>query len=260
MRVRDLWPVIAVTGCSLGLGACYDDWHGGYCDPNNASCGAPSSGVDPSGIYQGTLTDAASGHSTTVVAIFGENGDVRMSGQDGTYYHLNVGTEGNTLSGGYYGYSSTPNFPNGMDSTTGDVNATVSYQSGISGTLTDASGNEESLSLTFQKVYLTGSSLATLVGTWSASTSTGFSFSATIAADGSFTASDSNNCSYSGVFDLIDTSTDAYSTSFVRTCGGADDTFYGLASYYPASGATAAQIEFLSDDGNGNDLAFALVK
>ncbi|HXC10063.1 MAG TPA: hypothetical protein VNV61_14120, partial [Steroidobacteraceae bacterium] len=83
-------------------------------------------------------------------------------------------------------------------------------------------------------------------------TAGGFSLTATIASDGSFTATDSNGCSYSGTFSQIDPVYDVYGENHVLTCKGANPTtFDGLATYFPASGNTGASIELLTDDSAG---------
>jgi hypothetical protein len=124
----------------------------------------------------------------------------------------------------------------------------------LNGSLTDHSGTTEALTLNDNPVYSTGSALANLAGTWSY-TAGGFSLTATIAADGAFTATDSSGCSYSGTFSQIDERYDVYGENHVLTCkGGVQTTFDGLATYFPASGNTGARIELLTDDSAGADL------
>jgi hypothetical protein len=198
------------------------------------------------------LADKATQQETSVVAIIAANGNGRMSGEDGTYYRFNIGPSGNNLSGSFQGYSQSAPFLNGSQSTSGALSA-FTTSAGLSGTFTDQAGGADGLLLNFDPVYNSGSSLTTLVGTWSYTAANGFSLTATIRSDGTFSALDSNNCSYSGAFGLIDPNFDAYSETYVRTCNGSMATFTGLASYLPAAGnATPAQITLLADD-NGSD-------
>lgn len=162
-------------------------------------CGAP---VGADGIYEGTLTNQATQQENPVIAIIAENGDGRMSAQDGTYYRLNVAQSSNDVSGSFYGYSQSAKFPNGNQSDSGSLTAVITSP-GLSGTLTDKSDDTESLLLNFDNVYTLASSLSLLAGTWNYSAN-GFSLTATIQADGTFSAIDSNSCSYSGSFGLID--------------------------------------------------------
>jgi hypothetical protein len=72
---------------------------------------------------------------------------------------------------------------------------------------------------------------------------------ATIRPDGTFAAIDSNSCTYTGAFNLIDPNFNAYSEDYTRSCSGAKDTFTGLATYFPPSGnTTSADIKLMADD------------
>jgi hypothetical protein len=192
---------------------------------------------------------AAVGRGTFAVGpvIVALQGDGAISGQGGTYYRLNVGLSGNNVSGTFYGISQGAKFPNGTQTTTGSVSA-IATPPGLSGTLADQTGATDTLMLNFDTVYNLSPSLATLAGTWSY-TFNGFSLTATIRPDGTFSAIDSNNCSYTGAFGLIDPNFNAYSESYTRSCNGANVTFTGLATYFPPSGnTTTADIKLLADD------------
>ena len=220
-------------------------------------CGAPpAQGAD--GIYEGTLTNPGAQQGNSVFAIIAETGDGRVSSQDGTYYRLSLAEAGYSVRGTFSGYSTGVSFPNGGLSTAGTVGATLTL-AGLSGTLTDNAGHADALALTYDNTYAIGSSLATLVGAWSYSTS-GFSLTLTIQADGTLSGLDASGCSYSGAFSLIDPAFDAYSESYTRTCNGSSVGFTGLASYFPAAGTTPAQIRLLADDGAGQYLVADLVE
>jgi hypothetical protein len=148
------------------------------------------------GFYEGTITNTAARRATHVIAISGANGEGRVSGQDGTYYRLSLAQGDNILSGSFHGYSEGANFPNGAQSDAGSVAAVIT-QRGTRGTLTDQSGNAETLSLNFDNNYTLASSLPMLAGTWSFSVN-GFSLIAALQMDGTLSAVDSNSCSYSG--------------------------------------------------------------
>ena len=219
-------------------------------------CGAPAQGAD--GIYEGTLTNQGAQQGNSVFAIIAETGDGRVSSQDGTYYRLSLAEVGSSVTGSFTGYSTGVSFPDGGQSTAGTVGATLTL-AGLSGTLTDGAGHAAALALTYDNTYAIGSSLATLVGAWSYSTS-GFSLTLTIQADGTLSGLDANGCSYSGAFSLIDPAFDAYSESYTRTCNGSSVAFTGLASYFPAAATTPAQIRLLADDGASQYLAADLVE
>jgi hypothetical protein len=259
-----LLPVVAISGSTLlvgcGGGACCYGSYGSYGGCSYGSCGSYG-GADPAGIYEGSLTDPGNQQSIPVIAIIAEDGEGRMSAQDGTYYRLSVGTTGNGLSGSFQGYSQGASFPDGTQTAGGMLSGTV-QSAAIQGTLTYVAGQTQPLTLTFDNAYDNNTpSLAALAGSWSYS-SGGFTLNATVGADGSFSATDSNACEYSGSFTIVDPSFDAYHVSYTRTCNGVSASFMGLSSYFPASGSGASaapvHIELLADDGAGDFLAAEL--
>jgi hypothetical protein len=243
-----LLPVVTITGSSLVVGC--SGYSGGSCGYGSSYgssivCAAPN--ISGPGYYEGTLSSQGSPQTNPVVAIIADNGDGAMSGQDGTYYRLNVSPSGNNVSGTFYSLSQGANFPNGTQATSGSLSA-VATPPGLNGTIAFQTGAAESLLLNFDAVYNLGSSLATLAGTWSY-TANGFSLTATIRPDGTFSAIDSNSCSYTGAFDLIDPYFNAYGESYTRSCNGVNETFTGLATYIPPVANTAnGSIKMLADD------------
>lgn len=234
-------PIVTITGSSLMVG-CGGNY-GGSCG-SSYGCAQPTITAD--GYYEGALATPGNPQPTPVVAIIADNGDGAISGQDGTYYRLTVSLPGNQLTGTYFGLSDGPSFPNGTLATSGSISAVASPN--LSGTLSDQTGAAQPLMLNFDTVYNSGSALSTLAGTWSY-TAGGFSLTATIRPDGTFSATDSNSCTYTGAFSLIDPNFDAYGESYIRTCAGLNDSFTGLATYFPPVGGTAtAEIKLLADD------------
>jgi hypothetical protein len=122
-------------------------------------------------------------------------------------------------------------------------------------TLTDMMNAQQSLTLTFGDVYNRGSSLANLAGNWTA-TIKGLTLTATIQPDGSFSASDSNNCTYAGSFSLIDPTFGVYAETHVRSCNGVGITFTGLAARLPtnATSGLATELKLLTDNDGGEYL------
>ena len=243
-----LLPIVTITGSSLMVGCGGNS--GGSCGygssyGSSGGCVAPIV-ITGDGYYEGTLTSQGSLQATPVVAIIADNGDGAIAGADGTYYRLNVSLPTNNVTGTYFALSQGPAFPNGTQATSGSISAVATPN--LNGTLSDQTGATDSLAFNFDTVYNLGSSLATLAGTWSY-TANGFSFTATIRPDGTFSAIDSNNCSYAGAFGLIDPTFNAYSENYIRSCGGVNVTFTGLATYFPPVGNTStADIKLLADD------------
>jgi hypothetical protein len=237
---RRLLPVVTITGSSLMVGC------GGGSGGSAGSCGSGGStcNVVGPGYYEGAVTPQGDSQ-TPAVAIITETGDGAMSGQDGTYYRFNVGFSGSTLTGNYYGFSPSAG---GTQKTSGSISATTT-STGLTGSLTVGSGTTAaSFALTSEAaVYKQASALATLMGTWSY-TATGFSLTVTIATNGTFTGTDSNNCSYTGSFGIINPVFNAYTETYIRACNGTSLTFSGFAVYLAPSGSANADIKVLADD------------
>ena len=240
MSVRKrILPTVVIAGSSLLVGC--SSGSNGPC--GTAACNLPPPGTG--GVFEGTV------QGTPAVAIFADNGDMRIGVQNGTYYHLTVAPQA-PISGSYFAYSTGAAFPNGTDSTTGTVSATEGASS-MTGTLTDHSGATATFMLNYDTVYNDGSGLSQLAGTWSY-TANGFSLTATISSNGTFTAVDSSGCSYAGTFTQIDAKYDVYAENHALTCNGVETAYNGLATYFAPSGGSVARIELLADDGAGADL------
>ncbi len=152
-----LLPVVTITGSSLMVGcggnsggSCGGSY--GYGSYGSSAVCAPPANIGAPGYYEGNLTGQGAPQATPVVAIIADNGDGAISGQDGTYYRLNVSLMGNNATGTYYGLSQGANFPNGTQATTGSISA-IATPSGLSGTITNQASAAESLLMSFDTVY-----------------------------------------------------------------------------------------------------------
>ena len=247
-----LLPIVTITGSTLVVGCGGNS--GGSCGYGSSygSSGGCVAGpiITGDGYYEGSLSSA--GTTVPVVAVIADNGDGAIVAQDGTYYRLSVSLPRNEVTGTYFALSQALPFSNGTLAISGSISAVASPN--LNGTVTDQTGAAQSLAGNFDTIYNGGSSLATLVGTWSY-TATGFSMTFTIRPDGTFSAIDSNSCNYSGAFSLIDPRFDAYGEKYDRSCGAVTVTFTGLATYFPPAGTTAAAyIKLLADDNSSEFL------
>jgi hypothetical protein len=210
----------------------------------------------PDGIYEGALTNSASPQGTAVVAIIAANGTGRIAGADGSYYRLSVGSSGNNLNGSYSGYPQVAALSAGASpvSAQGSVAGTIT-PNGLNLQMTDNTNTQQSVALTFDNVYNRSSALANLAGSWT-STANGLTLTATIQPDGSFSAVDSNNCTYLGSFSLLDPTFDVYAETHVRSCNGAAITFTGLAALLLTKSTTGSgsELELLTDTSGGDYL------
>lgn len=211
-------------------------------------------GADPSGVYEGTLTDNVTNNPTNVTAIIDENGQGRMAGQNGTYYLLNgISTSGDNVFARFNGISNQLDFPNGSLLTSGSLQGFLGHNS-LNLTYTAQNQDSGAIRLNFDAVYLNPSSLSTLAGSYSSVSSTP-TYNFTIASSGALSGTDSNGCTYAGSFFLVDRQLNAYEERFTQTCGSTVITFNGQADFVAGS---TPQINFLADDGNSHFIAITL--
>lgn len=260
MKRRTL-PAVLVTGGSILVGCGGHRSSGTYYAYGGSSCG--SYACDPAyGVYLGGVSNGATTHDTPAFAIVDKNGDARMSGQNGTYYRMNLSAAGTNLQGALEGWSDTGEFPNGTRSTSGIISGHLT-PTGLNATVTDRKSQAAAFSLYYRNAYSGTSTLSALAGIWSYN-SGGFSITLAIQPDGNFEGTDSDNCTYSGNFGLNDAKVNVYHDNYVRACEGAVDPFSGLAARIPEqsteTATTPTQIVFLADDDDGNFISIDLAQ
>jgi hypothetical protein len=145
-----LVAVVVLTACGGGGGG---------------STPAPISNASPGGIWQGT--DSITGLS--IYGIITESGEFRFLRADGSQYFGTVTTSGNNISGSFGGILPAGSFyADGSNHGTGTISGTIEARQTISATIgfTTAGGTSSSgtISLTFNPLYDSGSSLATVAG------------------------------------------------------------------------------------------------
>jgi hypothetical protein len=196
-----------------GLSACGGG--GGSSDP------PPAQNASPGGIWKGM--DPISGLS--VSGVITESGQLQFIRSDGAMYYGSVTTSGNSVSGSYTGVTPTgTTFSDGSTSGTGTFSGTVQARQTLSGTLSfkTANGNSTSGSgtFTFDSLYTSGSSLATIAGNY---TDTPDSAVVNVNSNGViFSQSPTTGCVINGQVSIIDAAYDAYSISYTfSSCTGA---------------------------------------
>ena len=205
---------------------------GGYGGGNTSP---PPANASPGGIWNGT--ESVSGLQVT--GLVDESGDFHFIRSDGVQYVGAAVTSGNSITANINGY--TPfgtTFPDGSTHGTGTVSGTISARVSITantsfttdkGTVTNGT-----LNLTFNQLYNQPSSLATIAGNYT-DTSSGDTVS--IDAAGVITAQDPNTgCVINGNVTIINASYNAYGVQITyANCVGAAAvlngvTFNGLAT------------------------------
>ena len=224
-RCSHFIDVIAVIGMALCASGC-----GGSSSTSTSSTTANASAA---GIWTGT--DSASG--LTLTGIVNAAGLADFIRSDGVQYVGTVQISGTALAVALNGYTQFgAEFPDGSTYGVGTLNANVSTGSSISGTLTfttsDNTSTSSTWSLTFDSLYDTASSLSTIGGNYSDSSTGDPSSGATVSitSGGVITAqSSANGCVLSGNMSTNNTSYDVYEVSYsYESCTGTDATLNGI--------------------------------
>ena len=181
----------------------------------------PVQNASPGGIWKGM--DPISGLS--VMGVVTESGQLQFIRSDGAMYYGSITTSGNSVSGNYTGVTpSGTAFSDGSTSGTGTFSGTVQARQTLSGTLsfTTAKGSSTSGSgtFTFDSLYTSGSSLATIAGNYTDTPDTAV---VNVNSNGViFSQSPTTGCVINGQVSIIDAAYDAYSISYTfASCTGA---------------------------------------
>jgi hypothetical protein len=195
--------LLALTVCACGGGG------GG----SGSSLQPPPPNASPGGIWQGS--DPVSG-----LALFGmvtESGTFNFIRADGVQYYGTLTTSQNNLSGTFTGITPAgTTFTDGSTHGTGTVSGTIQARATISATLTFMTANGASSggtgSLTFNTLYNSGSSLATVAGNY-ADTLNNTVIS--VDANGAlFDQDPTSGCVINGQVSIIDTRYDLYQIQY----------------------------------------------
>ena len=210
------WRIAAVIPLAVvGLGSIIATSQGG-----GLSAPPVVNNLDPSGVWQGTLTSDVTMNAVAVTAVITASGSARLILADGSQLSGSVVTNGDQVSGNLTGITELG--LQWQDNTTVSsftINGTVAQRSAITGTYTGA-GDSGTLTLTFDSVYDRTSSLATLAGQWERLDALQ-NITATISFDaqGAIDGSDADGCIYSGTVSVSDSSVDVYTVSLtVANC------------------------------------------
>jgi len=242
MKRLFLLLALAMTGCGgagLGIGT------------TSGSTTAGSSGNASSGGYwTGTLGD------DSVFAVIDENGlGAIVDTSNGVIYHVNASTtNGTQLNTAIRAYAQSGKFlPDGATAEAGTLSASIVERSSLSGTVMVA-GTTTSIALDYNASrYEIASSFASLSGSFplvvdreSNSYTVTFSFGGSA----TFSATDTNGCSYTGSIGVPAPAYDAFTLEFLQTCGGVTTSLSGVANLVPASNGASATLTLEYDDAN----------
>ncbi len=223
------WPRVAVAVAAFGLlTACGGGSGSGSLTGSGNGSGTTPSNASPGGIWRGT--DSISG--LQVLGLVDEAGEFHFMRSDDVQYVGTASVSGNSVTASFDGYAPMgTTFADGSTHGTGSVSGTVQARTTLSLTSqfkTD-SGNASSgtLDLTFDTLYNSASSLATIAGNY---TNPQNNVAVTVNSDGSIFSQDpSSGCVLNGTVSIINASYNAYRVAFAyASCTGAAAVLNGI--------------------------------
>lgn len=211
--------VLSVAACSGGGGG----------DPGPApgnTGGTPVSAKTTPGVWQGTVTSPTTGQSSVVGLTNGSGHSVWMT-TDGRVWTGQMpmsGTQFNATMAGYMYPGSR--FPDGSNYGTWSMMA--HYTNGTWSGQFNGSGDTTTFSFSMHPAYDRPASLDVLAGTYTRTTSVGYTMTMSFTQGGQLTGSDSRGCVFNGTVTVPDSNHNLYQiAATVTSCGILDGDYQG---------------------------------
>jgi hypothetical protein len=229
---RSLAAVISVAAL---LAAC-----GG--GAGSTAAGNPSGGGNPvtsktstAGVFKGTLASTTTGQSGGVVAITDMQGNTVWMSTDGRMWTGRLPTTGDHFTAMFSAHMAEGGqFPDGSTTGTWDMMFDADSGSTRTGRCT-GSGDAGTFMMTSSPMWDRPSSLATVAGVYTRSTSSGYSMTMTISANGQMDGVDTRGCRIDGTINVPDAAHNLYGIdATVTSCGSLDGTYHGMGTLVDA--------------------------
>jgi len=233
---------LAVLAAGLALAGCGGG--GGSTIPNSPDAtGTPPSPTTPTtktattpGVWKGTISSTTTGRTSHVVALTQHDGHSVWMTTDGRVWSGVLPPHGDRFDATFTGHMyEGERFPDGTNhgvTTMGvshhTAHATAGQYAGC--------GDAGAFDMTLSPMWDRHASLGTVAGTFTRSTSSGYSMTMTIGANGQLMGSDSRGCVINGSVHVPDASHNMYGIdATVTSCGSLDGHYQGMGTLLDAS-------------------------
>jgi hypothetical protein len=215
---------ILLTACGGGSGS--------------SASGGPSGTPTPAataGLWKGTVTSSTTGQSTLVVAMTDAAGHSVWMTTDGRIYDGSMPTSGTSFQWPMTGYmDAAGHFPDGTNFGMGTMTVDEQTATMMSGHYS-GNGQSGSFTMNMSPMWQRDATLAAVSGTYTRSTSTGYSMTMNIDANGQLMGSDTSGCMLNGSVTAPDPHHDLYQMDgTVTSCGILDGNYHGMAALLDA--------------------------
>jgi len=187
------------------------------------------------GLWKGSVASSTTGQTSVVVALTGHDGHSVWMTADGRVWDGQVPTSGDHFSSTFVGHMHDgARFPDGTNH--GPTSMMVDHHSSStsSGRYT-GSGDGGTFSISLSPMWSRPASLGTLAGVYTRSTSSGYTMTMSISADGQLAGSDSRGCVFGGTVRVPNVNHNMYDIdAHVTSCGSLDGHYQGMGTLLDA--------------------------
>lgn len=234
MNIRNL-AAAPILAAGLALVACGGGGGSGS-EPPAAGPGPVTASKDTTpGVWKGTISSTTTGQTVPVVALTGQDGHTAWMTTDGRVWHGELPLHGDqfnsTLTGHMY---DGVHFPDGTNH--GTATMTVQHHSAdVMNGVHAGHGDAGSFNMTMSPMWDRASSLDTVAGVYTRTTSNGYTMTLSMDALGQLTGSDSRGCVFSGTVTVPDPRHNLYGIDAnVSSCGTLDGHYTGMGTLLDA--------------------------
>lgn len=227
-----LMRACALACASFLLAACGGGGGSGS-SSSGGSSGTPT--TTTAGLWKGTLTSSTTGQSSLVVAMTDSDGHSAWMTTDGRVYDGSMPMTGENFQYSMTGYmDASGHFADGTNYGMGTMTIDTHTASMMSGHYT-GNGQTGNFSMNLSPMWQRDASLSDIAGTYTRSTSTGYTMTMSIDTHGQMTGSDTSGCVFSGTMTAPDPHHDLYRMDVtVSSCGELDGAYHGMGSLVDA--------------------------
>jgi hypothetical protein len=213
------------------------------CGGGGSDASAPTGGTPPvtttnsttPGVWKGTINSTTTGQGASIVALTGHDGHSVWMTTDGRVFHGDLPLNGDHFDASLIGHMHEGElFPDGTNR--GTTSMQVDHHStGASSGRYSGSGDAGTFNMALSPMWARSASLATVAGVYTRSTSSGYTMTMALGANGQLTGSDSKGCVFSGNVTVPDPQHNLYHIdAHVSACGSLDGHYQGMGALLDA--------------------------
>lgn len=221
---------LAIVTASLLLAGCGG---GSSNDPEPSGSGGTASPTP--GVWKGTITSTTTGLASPVVALTGNDGHSVWMSSDGRVWSGQLPLHGDRFDATFSAHMHEGlHFPDGTSHGLASMEFERHSTTGTSGRHSGC-GDQGSFNMSHSPMWDRPAALATVAGVYTRSTSSGYTMTMAIGANGQFTANDSRGCVINGTIGVPDATHNMYGMdATVSSCGSLDGHYQGMGTLLDA--------------------------